>query len=70
MNQQNYIQAARLPPGWAPNTDLVAVMQEMKARLDRLKALDVLLEHFYETNLKERKFIHALLDQLIKTGHS
>jgi hypothetical protein len=61
MTQQNYIQAARLPPGWAPNTDIPAVMDEIGRRVDWLTKTN---------NDKERQFIYALLKQLIKTGHS
>ena len=57
-----------LPPGWAPDTDVAAVIAEMEKRVERLQELD----KFEPPNraTRERKLLHSLIAQLIKTGHS
>jgi len=58
--------SSNLPPGWAPDTDVAAVVAEIQKRIDRLKELDDRAMF----NSAERWFIYAYLSQLIKTGHS
>ena len=58
--------STKLPPGWAPDTDVVAVVIEIRKRMYQLRMLETKAAEIEN----ERVFLIELVSQLIETGHS